>query len=621
MGNIVYANLARGRDITTSPLYQYDYGQILKFIGGELPEAYEVHFSNTLHGAAVTQIGNADGVSIPDIYLTTGQAVYAWLFLHSGEEDGETEKTITIPVIQKAKATDAPPTPVQQSAIAEAIAALNTAVNDANEAIAHYPRVEDGYWYVWDVLNGEYVSTGVQAEGEDGYSPTVNIEAITGGHRVTITDKDGDHAFDVMDGEPGEPGVSPEITVSDITGGHRITIVDVNGTKTVDVMDGGDGRGIVSVTKTGTAGLVDTYTIVYTEGENSTFTVTNGEDGVSPTITVSEITGGHRITITDKNHPSGLTVDVMDGQDGGDGRGIVSVEKTGTSGLTDTYTITYTSGNATTFTVTNGQPGTDGTSAYCYIRYAASQPTQDSDMKTTPDAWMGVYSGTAATAPTHYTDYTWYRIKGETGPVTDVQINGTSILSNGVANVKQASSNDLGVIKVGAGLAINPSNGNATTNAASLNSIKSGSQAYTPIVPSNQHHSTFYGLARASGDTTQSASSNAVGQYTEDAKSKISDMLNAPVTVSGSTPTITAKSGIQYVCGEVSTLTVVLPASGCVDVRFESGSTATVLTITPPSGVMAVKWANGFDPTSLEANTVYEINVMDGEYGVACAWT
>ena len=43
------------------------------------------------------------------------------------------------------------------------------------------------------------------------------------------------------------------------------------------------------------------------------------------------------------------------GTDGHDGVGIVSIEKTGTSGLVDTYTITFTSGNPVTYTVTNGR--------------------------------------------------------------------------------------------------------------------------------------------------------------------------------------------------------------------------------------------------------------------------
>ena len=54
----------------TDELWQYDYGQILKFDGLELPDAYEVHFSNQpLTGETITQIGNADGVTIPDQFL------------------------------------------------------------------------------------------------------------------------------------------------------------------------------------------------------------------------------------------------------------------------------------------------------------------------------------------------------------------------------------------------------------------------------------------------------------------------------------------------------------------------------------------------------------------------
>ena len=45
-----------------------------------------------------------------------------------------------------------------------------------------------------------------------------------------------------LDGEDGEDGVSPTINSETITGGHRLTITDVNVTITVDVMDGADGQ-------------------------------------------------------------------------------------------------------------------------------------------------------------------------------------------------------------------------------------------------------------------------------------------------------------------------------------------------------------------------------------------
>jgi hypothetical protein len=41
-------------------------------------------------------------------------------------------------------------------------------------------------------------------EVKDGVSPTVTVTAITGGHRVTITDATGTKTFDVMDGEDGQ---------------------------------------------------------------------------------------------------------------------------------------------------------------------------------------------------------------------------------------------------------------------------------------------------------------------------------------------------------------------------------------------------------------------------------
>ena len=86
---------------------------------------------------------------------------------------------------------------------------------------------------------------------------------------------------------------------------------------------GKDGNGIVGIVKTSTDGLVDTYTITYTDGTSSTFTVTNGETGKT-------------------------------------GVGITDISKIGTSGNTDTYKITFTDGTSASFSVTNGADGDDG---------------------------------------------------------------------------------------------------------------------------------------------------------------------------------------------------------------------------------------------------------------------
>ena len=114
-------------------------------------------------------------------------------------------------------------------------------------------------------------------------------------------------------------------------------------------------------------------------------------------------------------------------------------------------------------------------------------------------------------------------------PVTAVQVNGTSIVSNGVANVPIATDSSLGVVSImnGGGIYINPANGAITTSSASSTNIKQGTDIFRPISPSKQHEAVFYGLAKVAGDSTQSASSNAVGTYTDDAKTAIRNMLSA----------------------------------------------------------------------------------------------
>lgn len=41
-----------------------------------------------------------------------------------------------------------------------------------------------------------------------------------------------------LDSLNGKDGFSPTITVTDITGGHRVTITDANGSKSIDIMNG-----------------------------------------------------------------------------------------------------------------------------------------------------------------------------------------------------------------------------------------------------------------------------------------------------------------------------------------------------------------------------------------------
>ena len=135
-----------------------------------------------------------------------------------------------------------------------------------------------------------------------------------------------------------------------------------------------------------------------------------------------------------------------------------------------------------------------------------------------------------------------------TVPVTDVQINGSSILSSGVANIPIANSTTLGTVIVDGSYGLQMDSGTIKIKCAGAARTKAGTNAYEPIVASHQHEATFYGLAKAAGDSTQSSSSNSVGLYTDDAKDAIQQMLGIDSLIAAhETSTATAAHAIGEV--------------------------------------------------------------------------
>lgn len=135
----------------------------------------------------------------------------------------------------------------------------------------------------------------------------------------------------------------------------------------------------------------------------------DGHGGISSIVkqSTSGLTDTYRITLADTT-----TFDF----NVSNGKGIATIAKVSTSGLVDTYRITYNDSTNSTFTITNGAKGDKGDNAYVWIRYAAQKPTAAShSFGVLPDNWIGVYSGNSATAPTDWTQYQWFEIKGEKG--------------------------------------------------------------------------------------------------------------------------------------------------------------------------------------------------------------
>lgn len=156
------------------------------------------------------------------------------------------------------------------------------------------------------------------SNGKDGFSPTILVESVDGGHNIIITDVNGIQSFFVPDGKDGEDGKDG-----------------------LPGSGGSDGAGIVSIEQTTTStesGGTNIITATLSNGQVSTFNIKNGAKG-------SAGANGN------------------DGADGSDGVGIVSIEQTTTSpddSGNNVVTVILSDGTVSTFKVKNGSKGSVG---------------------------------------------------------------------------------------------------------------------------------------------------------------------------------------------------------------------------------------------------------------------
>lgn len=113
-----------------------------------------------------------------------------------------------------------------------------------------------------DVMNGVNGQDGQKGkQGESGKTPVKGI--------------------DYFDGKDGKNGYSPTISITDITGGHKVTVTNESGSNSFNVMDG-------------EPFTYDDFTVEQLEN-------LKGVDGISPTVTITEATGRHTVSFTDKD--------------------------------------------------------------------------------------------------------------------------------------------------------------------------------------------------------------------------------------------------------------------------------------------------------------------------------
>ena len=166
MDNIVSVKLD-SRYASTLGVWQYDYGQVLRITGPELPPAVEVQFSlDEKSGETLSRVGTTvDGVTevkIPDELLTNSATsnyrIYAYIYL-TDETSGKTKYEITIPVRARSKPTSPTEDPeTDPDLFRETVVAVNASAEraenaassamesaaSADEKLAEIKRVTDG---------------------------------------------------------------------------------------------------------------------------------------------------------------------------------------------------------------------------------------------------------------------------------------------------------------------------------------------------------------------------------------------------------------------------------------------------------------------------------------------
>ena len=126
---VIIASFGKTRTARTATQFQYNHGQKLQFENVDLPANYEVHFSNSVNGEAKTRMGDSTGVVIPPEYFVPGSTIYAWIYV-TDEDSGITIRKVEIPISVKAKPTDQPLEPEDESLVEQVVNRLNETIDE-----------------------------------------------------------------------------------------------------------------------------------------------------------------------------------------------------------------------------------------------------------------------------------------------------------------------------------------------------------------------------------------------------------------------------------------------------------------------------------------------------------
>lgn len=407
MSNIIRARfIPEGKNqLETDAIYQYNYGNILDVsaIDG-LPQSFEVHFCNKGDDEAPASVGLNGQVEIPDAFLQTGEYVYAYIYLHTGESDGETEYKIVVPVAKRQTVSHETPTPVQQDEITQLVAALNAGVDAADAAQGGAEtaqgKAEDAQEAAEAAQTAaERAQSAAEAAQDNAESAQASAEAARSGAEIAADNaassagEAAEHAnaaeaYAESAEDARDTILSMSATATTLPAGSSATASYENGVMSFGIPKGDKGdkgnKGDTGATgATGAKGDKGDKGDTGAKGDK-------GDSGVSPSVSVSVITDGHRVSVTDAQGTS--TFDVLDGDDGTDGvspeASVVRVQGGAQITVTDaagTTTATVYDGDLTLDDLAKAFPtDTDSGSIVTIQDGADGIPVQDLTVQITP---------------------------------------------------------------------------------------------------------------------------------------------------------------------------------------------------------------------------------------------
>lgn len=478
------------------------------------------------------------------------------------------------------------------SSLEQKVDEISAATEQAKDTFLKYPKIVDDYWYAYDIQTKDWINTEVKALGEDGVG--IRDVSFNNDYTLTITFTDGSvfttESLRGEKGQKGDTGATPHfgpVTTITIPAGEPAS-AEIKGTEenlllTFKIPRGARGeqgpQGIQGETglqglqgpkgdkgqqgiqgiqgpkgdkgdvgEQGPQGIQGQTGATGPQGQKGDkgdqgiqgMQGPKGDTGATGPKGDTPVKGTDYWTAADKEQ---IIEDILTSQDITDLKDQVDSKENALNYSNPVQGFALTAKTIENGKVTEWDFGETGGIKMHICSSSEYSSESRIPIINNPDA-KTIYLVPASYQPSNnmftewvYVNNTW-EIFGSvaidlSNYLTDVQVNGTSIVTDGVAEMPIAmlpksgyAAGNFGVValKPYRGIAQNNEDKSLFLAYPSANELKQGIETFKAVTVATQYSATFYGLAKAAGHDEKN-STLPVGTYSEEAKTAIRTML------------------------------------------------------------------------------------------------